>query len=147
MSGAITSNPLPNKPNKMNRENLQRMADHIRTVPQEKFDMDVYRDNDSLSHECNTVGCVIGHCTVLDKEPLPPLSYICIDFTVWSERFTGIDSVADAWHWCFSSHWSHVDNTPTGAALRIEWLLNNGLPENWDEQMNGQEPLCYLNDK
>jgi len=129
----------------MNRENLQRMADYIKTVPQEKFAINMYRgaykDN---GHECNTLGCVIGHCTILDKNPLPIMGFNQrIDFGLWSEGFTGIDVDEDEWKWCFDGDWDTIDNTPTGAAKRIEWLLNNGLPENWEQQMSGEKPLCY----
>jgi hypothetical protein len=125
----------------MNRENLQRMADYIRTVPKEKFSMIFYRTKGQDSRECNSIGCVIGHCTVLDPRPLPIDPFGNIEFDEWSFDFTGVDS--SEWGWCFHSDWSTRDNTPTGAADRIEWLLNHGLPKNWEEQMRGYEPLCY----
>jgi len=129
----------------MNRENLQRMADYIKTIPQEKFDMGKYRDtNDIKTHECNSVGCVIGHCTILDKNPLPIFKNTDgIRFTDWSEVFTGLNGASDEWGWCFASEWYDVDNTPTGAAKRIEWMLDNDLPEDWEEQKDGWNPLCY----
>ena len=127
----------------MNKENLQRMADYIRTIPQEKFNMVAWRDGDTNKHECDSVGCVVGHCTVLDKiENIPFTSLGSIDFTRWSEDFTGIYT-REEWNWCFSDEWHEVDNTPEGAALRIEWLLEKGLPEDWEEQMNSEVPLCY----
>jgi len=128
----------------MNRHNLQRMADYIRTVPQEKFSMDLYRHGREQKHRCGSVGCVIGHCTILGDEHIPRHDNGNIDFETFSEDFTGLDAGRSAWNWCFSDQWHYTDNTPTGAALRIEWLLNNGLPENWDDQMNGRAPLCYL---
>jgi hypothetical protein len=147
----------------MNRENLQRAADYIRTVPQEMFHMGHYRakrkrgiiigcsDEERLSHECNTVGCAIGHCTALDSPvnlPIIPKEAWSqdphsINFTAWSEKFFDIPTDGDRWAWCFSCNWSIVDNTPEGAALRIEWLLKNGLPINWRSQMHGTAPLCY----
>lgn len=131
----------------MNRENLQRMADHIRTVPQELFNMEFYRSGDCKKPKCGSVGCVIGHCTILDENPLPRIAYSNeIDFTVWSEMFTGIEDYQDEWNWCFSSGWAdyRTDNTPEGAALRIEWLLNHGLPNDWEYQMCGMADLCYI---
>jgi hypothetical protein len=128
----------------MNRENLQRMADFIRTVPQDKFSMREYRSGDITLQECNSVGCVVGWCTLLDKkENIPLYKDGNIDFEEWSIKFTGMGSFSNRWDWCFSMDWCYVDNTPEGAALRIEWLLNKGLPEDWDEQMRDRTSLCY----
>ncbi len=129
----------------MNKENLQKMADYIRTIPEEKFDMRDYRSfDDKFSTECDSVACVIGHCTVLDKENIlenfiKSSGNIC--FTEWSYDFTGI--MSNEWYWCFSSYWTDTDNTVEGAARRIEWLINNGLPEDWEKQMHREEKLCY----
>jgi hypothetical protein len=134
----------------MNKQNLQRMADHIRTVPDYDFNMEVFRLWGNKSRKCTTVGCVIGHCTVLVPDnTLPRFSNGYIDFCQWSEEFTGLLYDDPEWHWCFSSVWGYVnhDNTPEGAALRIEWLINKGLPEDWEEQMIGKVPLCYLPNK
>jgi hypothetical protein len=139
----------------MNRENLQRMADYIRTIPQEKFDMSIYRSGQEETPECDSIGCVVGHCTILDSEELPMVFYSKnIDFYTWSEQFTGLiktDSSMPEWRlhgpewmWCFDTYWAATDNTPGGAARRIEWLLKNGLPGNWEAQMMGEEPLCYM---
>jgi len=133
----------------MKRGNLQLMADHLKiNVNQENFHMGKYRGKDDFSNpECGSVGCAVGNCTVLDSENVMynfTYPYDRIEFTAWSEEFTGIYRGKKEWHWCFGSRWSKTDNTPTGAALRIEWLLNNGLPENWDCQMSGKEKLCYM---
>jgi hypothetical protein len=126
----------------MNRENLQKMADYIRTIPQDRFDMWTYRHGQEKTAECDSVACIIGHCTKLDAEPLPVGANGNIDFETWCDRFTELDS-DNCWIWCFNGRWKYVDNTSEGAALRIEWLLKHGLPENWYEQLWGIEPLCY----
>ena len=132
----------------MKRENLQRMADHLKTnVLPENFDMGEYRTGDLSNPECGSVGCTVGTCTVLDVENVVNNftdSNGRIDFGAWLEDFTGIYWGEDEWEWCFDSTWSKTDNTPTGAALRIEWLLKYGLPENWICQMYGEEELCYM---
>jgi len=133
----------------MKRENLQLMADHLKTnVKQENFHMRDYRSfRDTINPVCGSVGCTVGTCTVLDVENVIKnfTDYDGeIEFTAWSEDFTGLLEVEAEWSWCFGSTWSKTDNTPTGAALRIEWLLNNGLPENWKNQMRGKEKLCYM---
>jgi hypothetical protein len=132
----------------MNRENLQRMADYIRTVPQESFNMKVYRDGSKRYHKCNSVGCVIGHCTALDDiDNIPTLWNDEINFHKWSENYTGLIAGKSEWIWCFDAYWIHIDNTPTGAADRIEWLLKHGLPKDWLRQMNGENPLIYRTDE
>lgn len=125
----------------MNKENLQRMADHIRTIPQEMFGMGDYRTGDRTTAECDSVGCILGHCTVLETGEFPRFTSGSIDFTAWEESFTGTSD--DEWNWCFSDNWSETDNTPEGAALRIEWLIKNGLPEDWEQQMNVGMNLSY----
>jgi hypothetical protein len=125
----------------MNKENLQRMADHIRTIPQEKFGMAYYRRGDRHTAECNSLGCVLGHCTVLDSGELPRFSNGSIDFIAWEESFTG--TTQEEWDWCFSGNWAEVDDTSEGASLRIEWLIKNGLPEDYLDQLIGDTEICY----
>ena len=125
----------------MNRENLALMPAYIRIIRQEMFDMKSFRHGQYETHECDSVGCVIGHCTILDLNPLPMSAFGNIDFVTWSRGFTGL--LDDGWEWCFSGGWSETDNTPEGAALRIEWLLEKGVPEDWERQMEGVTLLCY----
>jgi len=134
----------------MKRENLQLMADHLKTnVIPDNFDMGKYRgdDDDFSSPVCGSVGCTVGTCTVLDVENVIKNFTDTdgeIEFGDWSVDFTGLLGGGDEWDWCFDSAWRNTDNTPTGAALRIEWLLKYGLPENWMSQMRGREELCYI---
>ncbi len=124
------------------------MADYIRTVPQSQFDMSVFRQGAEVTHECQSVACVIGHCTILDKNPLPIDKDVdLIDFEQWSISFTGLQTYDIQWSWCFHSEWCLIDNTPQGACDRIEWLLKQGLPEDWYEQMTGETPLIYRTDE
>ena len=133
----------------MKRENLQLMADHLETsVIPENFHMGQYRGFYDFSNPvCGSVGCTVGTCSVLDaNNVITNFTYPNgqIDFLAWSEDFTGLLGVEDEWSWCFGSTWSKTDNTPAGAALRIEWLLKYGLPENWYYQMYGVKKLCYM---
>ena len=134
----------------MKRDNLQLMANHLKTsVIPKNFDMGQYRDDDDdiSNPECGSVGCTIGTCTVLDVENVMNNFRFPdgeIKFLSWSVDFTGLLGGKAEWDWCFGSTWSKTDNTPTGAALRIEWLLKYGLHENWNCQMYGREELCYI---
>jgi hypothetical protein len=127
----------------MNKRNLLKMADHIETVPQELFDMELIRKGDTKTRKCNSVGCIIGHSTVLDKNPLPRLIYGSINFLAWSKKFTGIRFLSDEGRFLFASAWQSIDNTPVGAAKRIRYFVKNGLPENWLKIMYGENPLPY----
>jgi hypothetical protein len=130
---------------KIKPRNLKRMANYVKNIPQEVFGMRSWRKGENIDPECSSIGCVVGHCTILDKSKFGLPRYINneINFQVWSERFTGLSYELEEWDWCFNSDWAHVDNTPLGAAKRIEWFLENGLPENWRLQMNGSIDLCY----
>lgn len=116
----------------MNKENLQRMADYVRTIPQEKFHMRFLRSGDKKTHACNSVGCVLGHCTILDKEnELPRDDFLgSIAFFKWAEIFTGITD-SDILEFLFSEEWYMHDNTPTGAADRIEFVIADKLYCGW----------------
>lgn len=131
----------------INKENLLRMADHIEKVPQEMFDMDIFRSGSLNPRECKSVGCVIGHCTILDTEKnIGKFRYSWggINFFEWSKGFTGInDEADDIWQYLFGEIWVFSDNTPAGAAARIRYFVENGLPETWQEEMRGNAPLSY----
>lgn len=131
----------------MNRENLQKAADYIRTIPQEKFNMEFVRyAEEDFEHECKTVGCVLGHCPILFPwDKIPKHDCGAINYRDFVDDFFGIDLSAndDIFCWCFGGPWHVKDNSPLGAALRIEWLLQKGLPKNWHEQLFGDAPLCY----
>lgn len=53
-----------------------------------------------------------------------------------------LPNIKEIW-WLCHVLWEKVDNTREGAALRIDYLLDTGLPEDWRDQMNGKSPLCY----
>lgn|SRR5574343_751787 len=126
----------------MNKENLIKAANYIATVPQGMFDMDFFRINNRDTHECNSIGCVIGHCVILDEWSNVPIFNGAIDFLAWSLKF--FDTNYNEWMWCFCDEWSEIDNTPIGASKRILWLVENGLPGNWRKQIEGESKLCYL---
>lgn len=134
-----------------NKENLLRMADYIETVPQEKFDMDDFRAGKEWEDEnpiCGSVGCVVGHCTALDGANVVSnfLNHNGgINFKSWIEDFTGVRFGSKVFNWLFSYIWPAVDNTPTGAAKRIRHFVEHGLPDDWEQVMNGEKPLPYEN--
>ena len=114
------------------RANLARLADYLETVPQSAFDMESFEEET----DCGTVACAVGHGPAAGF-PKPVLEA----WTSYSSREFAPDS--PAWDWCFFGRWSETDNTPQGAAARIRYMLEHGVPENYEEQMCGDEPLSY----
>src|SRR5690242_9122945 len=111
----------------MKRKNLQALADYLKTLPQEVFDMEDIRTGQKETAECDSVGCVIGHATVLFEQDLPRYISENIDFPKFWQKFSGLMlEDYDSSYWIVASTWSQVDNTPIGASKRIEWLLKHG---------------------
>ena len=98
---------------------------------------------------CNSIACAIGHGPIagikltqdeLDHCDNDWFEYSLIAFGV-SNRDT--DNRRSAFEWMFGGDWYNRDNTPKGAAQRVVYALNNGVPSNWRQQISGIEPLCY----
>lgn len=148
------------------RQRLANIADFIETVPQENFHMELYLNDNKdeyasirnielidelLTHECDAVGCIVG-LTVLHRREIgikiatqsstsdPKVREICWRGTrdMWSGHN------AELSEYLFNVDWKYIDNDPKNAAKRIRYVLKNGLPDNWQEQMSGQDPLLYL---
>jgi hypothetical protein len=118
-------------------KNLRKISKFIKKIPQKDFDMLTFRKSfkatNHSSHECGSIGCVIGHCTILDKiENIPLYSNGHIDFSSWSEIFTGASFGSEIWDYMFGYHWYSIDNTPLGASKRIDYIIKNGkVPESY----------------
>lgn len=140
---------IPHDPATVNLENLRLMADHIATVDQRYFNMRYFiRKIDQMEISliygggCGTVGCVIGHCIVLDESIMKPLSHD-FNYYAWSERFTGISTKTLLWTYLFGNKWSYIDNTPIGASNRIRHFIEHGLPKDAREQILQINPISY----
>lgn len=86
---------------------------------------------------CGAVACAVGHAPSAGIKPKKDE-----DWWDYSDRAL-IPTDTYEWEWCFGGDWWTIDNTPQGAGKRIQWLLEKGLPDNWSEQMDGDDPLCY----
>lgn len=115
----------------MNTTNLQLIANHIRTIPQEDFDMSsVYK-------------CVIGHAYngLCEKKNPHDKSFNQI---MWFDSFIEFKYVnqshRDARRYMVATMWNEVDNTPEGAAKRIEhviaWLENPVADYKYFDKLN-----------
>ena len=125
----------------MNYNNLKTLADYlINGKFPAKFDMDRYcQPGFHFKEICGSVGCAVGF------GPFSGISKKTYEsWGEYSERVFEMPIFDNEWEWCFGSNWSSIDNTPRGAGLRILYLLDNGLPENWFKQMIGSAKLCYV---
>lgn len=132
----------------LHRANLRKLADYLTALPDDynQFDMSDFVGSESTFlkelvagqpiHQCGAVACAVGHCTSIG---LPVYKHEVLDMIDW--RLTGlihfgVDSriAYGPWDWMFSSSWNQADNTPWGAAKRIYWFLDKGLPEQRDFQ-------------
>lgn len=131
----------------MNRENLRILANYlIAGQLKADFHMGIFSLHPSNYYSwgfpakemnCGTSGCAVGH---------GPYAGICKkDDEGWAQysHRVFIDLHSREWKWCFHPQWSGIDNTAEGAGKRILWLLEKGLPDDWQEQMFGRAELCY----
>jgi len=127
-------------PDILNMKNLEAIANLMLTIPQERFNMGITRKDDWSTIDYKGIGNPIGLSIVLDDP-----KNVCylkqsftdwirgkpkeIDFFTWFTNFTGMTYGWIEWNWCFSDDWVTYDNTPTGAAKRIMYLVEgNTIP-------------------
>lgn len=145
------------------RQNLEKLAAHLEKKPslwwrllRVKFSMRHYAKNVKLNayreltpeelleakrcprHYCGTVVCVLGEAALLFPEAVTEVSFGGVGRVLF-----GVHGFTETWIWLFDSDWEVVDDTREGAASRIRWYLEHGVPSNWRQQMSGAEPLCY----
>lgn len=104
-----------------------------------KFDMNRFSDItlNEYTKTCGTTGCAVGFA------PFAGIAKTKKEDWIGFTKRTLIDAGSNGFDWMFSLSWGDVDNTSKGASKRIVWFLKNGIPENYIEQMNGDNPLCY----
>ena len=117
----------------MNIKNLETLSKYLKSGNlKADFDMENFtpRGNEYSATTCGSVGCAVGHGPYAGIE-----KFDYEDWHQYQDRVFELDE--DNWLWCFSSGWELVDNTPEGAAERIDYMLQNGVPDNWEEQLHG----------
>lgn len=118
----------------MNRENLEKLARFLWNLPEEdatkRFDMKDFntRHGSPLSlvgdkEICETASCAVGWGPTAGILPTK-------EDSTWVDYCDNhiCEGNTPEWYWMFSSAWREIDNTPKGAAKRIFWLLENGVP-------------------
>lgn len=130
--------------------NLQKLVQGLRTMPPPdvKFNMCTYAHSFD-DPTCGSSGCAIGvGSLIIEPRIIGPKRYGGTGMESWCDFALRLFGMCDAFsipgRWCFSSAWTYIDNTPKGAAARITWMLENGVPSNWQAQMDGTAPLSYL---
>jgi hypothetical protein len=114
----------------MNRKNLQKLATFLAygKLPKEvEFDMSAYAEDPWSKRDtiCGTVGCAAG---------MGPFAGIKKKRVEDWDDYCGrvfLESASREWDWCFGSSWQDIDNTPKGAARRIQYLLDKGVPDDF----------------
>ena len=68
-----------------------------------------------------------------------------VDFQIYCERIFQIDEIYDSeqWIFAFSGSWEIADNTPTGAAKRIRYLVENPMLEMWHGEISEEAVDLY----
>lgn len=125
----------------INRDNFAKLAAYLENlVPPPGFSMftfttltyyedRIYRTTGDLPNKCGTVACAAGHgpaAGILDPHADGWCDYINRNFIPDFDEGPG-----EPYTWCFCDGWTKIDNTPTGAAARIRYMLEHGIPDNF----------------
>lgn len=124
----------------MNLENLKKAIAHIETVPSDNISMTSFRRNGDNKVECNSVGCIIGHCVILDPKLIKYNSHGHLLFVDWSHDFFGILNFRKCtWDYLFSFEWQEVGDVKKQALIRMNKVLNGYNPEtDWNYKFKKQ---------
>lgn len=134
----------------IHRKNLETLREYLRSGElKAEFDMQHFCEHScqpgsesrrlwNVTTHCGSVGCAVGHAT-LCVEPKRPTE----DWAGYMHRVLGIRDWTAQEEWLFHGGWADVDNTAEGAAARIDWFLNFGVPDDAQGQLLGRAPLCY----
>ena len=142
---------------KQNIKNLILLMHGLRRPLVAEFDMGLYVSEgggrEVNAHTCGAAACAIGW----SRELVTPMTEGEMSKSIHGEMYYaqrvygvstghGIDTVGmgldqslhtarwGAWSWMFGPSWKNWDNTPTGAADRIEYFLVRGVPEGYCEE-------------
>ena len=118
----------------VNIENLKLMRNRLKRLPNYRFDISLFvkdgSPDPSPTNGCNTVGCILGWATTIQKlAPLPHEE----DYCNYSSRITGItDWASPMWDYIFAAEWSHYEPTRKEAIARLDKVINGFVPTERD---------------
>jgi len=139
-------NFIPLQATEEQRANLKQLADYLASGElKAPFDMEDYTTMTNRGE---------GHCAAgqaplagIDKHVgeawLRYVNRALVKAIKQDEYFITAADITDDFHYLFSYLWMKVDNTPEGTARRINYVLENGIPENWENQLLAVEPVSY----
>ena len=124
-----------------------------------QFDMSTFTHLGAYKdlHTCGTAACSAGYMIETLQIPKGDIIWADSDMAKSAQRnlnydvewagmvqeFFGLSASDNAFEWCFSGNWDEVDNTAKGAGIRMRILYEQGLPTNWQEQLDGADSLIY----
>lgn len=134
------------------RAELAKLSTYLREKASQdshlKFDMETFYSPNP--HLCGSSACAIGHYAImLGWEPVnggvsPPAKQglencpadrgEVLGWMTFSRQVLGLKSrgaTEHDWNWMFSGEWGDVDNTALGAAARIDYYLEHGVPDSF----------------
>lgn len=150
---------------------LLKLSDYLRNLPPERtFSMDTFYDSsytgggDATDMEvCGTAACAVGHYAIMEgfdvtSSGVKPVvvtedwfqkteeyvNVIRMDWCTFVEKEIGVPTVwldTPIFDWLFGSDWTGEDNTPEGAAARIDYFLAHGVPEDFVHQEISDYPI------
>ena len=106
---------------KRNRAYLRKHAKYLYALTDEsKFDMSSYST------------CALGYAAVV----FPRIAKRNDSWWAFCIDVFGLTRFSEEWDFLFSAKWTGIDNTITGAADRIIYVLKHGVPEdNWNPEV------------
>jgi hypothetical protein len=140
----------------MSRKNLRKLANYLLNLPKGyvHFDMNLIAEIPSSSEDgpepidaakffknCGAVGCALGHGPAAGIK-----AHAWEDWFSYCQRVFGFDDQSAGWSWAFDESWRELDNTPQGAALRIFYMLDFGIPSKFtgaDQEHFGKYKNAY----
>jgi len=133
----------------INKENLQRAITHMKSVNKAHFTMSTFIDNKyEVFNECNSTGCTVGHCSVLEKNKEKYMSTLytgqqTFKYADWSEDFFEITVESALWDFMFSEFWC---SSKKQAIRRMKYVLKYGsCPEAFLEKEDGHDYCLKFN--
>ena len=131
------------KPTRRQRANLRKHANYLYALPNEsKFDMrnlaldyrgDQIEDVSDVK-VCGTIMCSLGYAALC----FPRIARRNDSWDEFCLDIFGMEPFHNwqAWDFLFSMNWTDRDNTITGAADRIIYFLEKGVPlDNWNPEV------------
>ena len=133
--------------------NLRKLAAYLLTLPADypDFEMSDFTADKSTpaTVSCGTAACAVGHGPFAGVAPLgTETDWSAYSYRAFISRSTAQSwqvrvPAGNAWDWCFGGYWGETDNTVHGAAKRILWMLDRGVPDDCSQQEMGDADLCY----